>query len=333
MSNYNIAQAARALVINAKHRKPTMLLGAPGIGKSDIVNSVALELGWSLIDIRVSQKDAVDTRGLPVADLENGTTRWLVPSDLPNEQRDGAQGILFLDELTNAPMSVQAALYQLVLDRRLGDYVLPYGWIVFAAGNRTSDKSAAQRLSKALADRFTIINVDVDVDAWLSWAASKSLAPELRAFIAMRRQLLSTIDAGQEQFATPRSVARLSDYLTDSTLSLAELRMMITCNVGDDWAGEFMPFLSMFRTLPAIADIIRDPANAVVPSASEPSLLYAIACALADSATRANFPAIMVYANRMPVEYRELLVSDATSRVVELKETPAYINNAIARAS
>lgn len=330
MTEYTIQQAARALIINAKRNIPTMLLGQPGVGKSDVVREAARQCGaTALIDIRVSQLDSVDARGLPVADLVNGTTRWLTPSMLPDLTRDGAYPWLFLDEITNGQLSVQAAFYQLVLDRRLGDYVLPDTAFVCAAGNRTSDKSAAQRVSKALIDRFSVIPCKVDVDAWLAWARRNNIAPCLQAFIAFRRHLLSTIDSGTEQFATPRSVAACSPYC-DDTLTDAELRMMVATEIGDDVAGEFLQFLPMFRDLPTPHEIVANPDTSLVPV--EPSLCYAIACALADIATRGNIDAVMTYANRLEPEYRELLVSDAVTRDETLKETAAYVSNSIARS-
>ena len=113
---------------------PVHIWGAPGGGKSEIVRDLAAAQGCEFIDLRAVLLDPVDLRGLPC--IDGDTTRWLVPNFLPRE----GKGILFLDELTSAPQMVQAACYQLVLDRRLGDYVLPDGWDIMAAGNPPSER-------------------------------------------------------------------------------------------------------------------------------------------------------------------------------------------------
>lgn len=324
------------IVLNIRLRNPLMLLGAFGIGKSDMVRQAAMLLTMRMIDIRASQFDAVDFRGLPVPVMEHGTTRWLTPDFLPRE----GTGVLFLDELTNANISVQAALYQLVLDRRLGDYVLPDGWTIVAAGNRVSDRAAATRLSKALANRFVILNVVVDVARWLAWAAANGIHPAIRAFIQLRKNMLwADAIEGEESQPTPRSVARLSTYL-DPQLGLTDtqLRRNVIGNVGSDFAAQFMAFLPMFRTLPSVQAILANPDTAAMPS--EPSLAYAVVTALADAVDQSTFAAALTYAKRLAnrdgspmVEMASLMVSDAVARDASLKETRAYIDHAVAKSA
>lgn len=119
---------------------PLMPWGPPGIGKSCIVKQVAGELGIGLIDLRLILLNPIDLKGLPALDRENQKAVWYQPKFLPNQERDGQQGILFLDELPNAPTTVQSAALQLVLDRAIGNYRLPPGWKVIAAGNRAIDR-------------------------------------------------------------------------------------------------------------------------------------------------------------------------------------------------
>ena len=119
---------------NEGHHTPVMLWGAPGIGKSQIIRKIADDHGAKVIDIRLSQMEPSDLRGIP---FKNGDlVDWSIPSILPNEKRHGIQGVLFLDEITSAPPTVSAAAYQLILDRKLGEYEVPVGWVIFAAGNR-----------------------------------------------------------------------------------------------------------------------------------------------------------------------------------------------------
>lgn len=136
--------------------------GAPGIGKSSIVRQIAERRRMPLIDIRASLLDPTDLRGIPI--IQDGTAVWCPPSFLP--KKSDKPGILFLDEINAAPPLVQAALYQLILDRRVGEYELPEGWRIIAAGNRREDKAVTFRLSSALANRFIHLNLEVDPDDW-----------------------------------------------------------------------------------------------------------------------------------------------------------------------
>ncbi|MFN3785937.1 MAG: AAA family ATPase, partial [Thiothrix sp.] len=120
------------------HHTPVMLWGPPGVGKSQIIAQVGQRHNAPVIDIRLSQMEPSDLRGIPFRD--GGLVEWAIPSMLPDEKRHGEVGILFLDEITSAVPSVSAAAYQLILDRRLGDYRVPDGWAIFAAGNRQGDR-------------------------------------------------------------------------------------------------------------------------------------------------------------------------------------------------
>ena len=127
------------------------LWGPPGAGKSSIVREAAGKRQIPLVDIRAALLDPTDIRGIPA--VVGGTAIWCPPSFLPTA--DSKPGILFLDELSAAPPLVQASLYQLVLDRRVGEYQLPEGWRIIAAGNRAADRSVSYRMPAALANRFS----------------------------------------------------------------------------------------------------------------------------------------------------------------------------------
>src|SRR6056297_1721926 len=120
------------------HHTPVMLWGPPGVGKSQIVAEVAGRHDVPVIDVRLSQMEPSDLRGIPFRSGE--LVEWAVPAMLPDAGRHGPRGILFLDEITSAAPTVSAAAYQLILDRRLGAYEVPAGWAIFAAGNRQGDR-------------------------------------------------------------------------------------------------------------------------------------------------------------------------------------------------
>ena len=167
-------------------RWPAFIWGPPGIGKSSIVHAIAAERGLPVIDLRASLLDPTDLRGIPA--IEGGRAVWCPPAFLPREGEP--PGVLFLDEINAAPPLVQASLYQLVLDRRVGEYVLPEGWWIVAAGNRQQDRAVTFRMSSALANRFVHLDLEADVEDWRDWALTRRLQPLVVSFIGVRPQLL-----------------------------------------------------------------------------------------------------------------------------------------------
>lgn len=320
----NLETAARCLEFNLDNNKNTFLWGAPGVGKSSIVHQVAARRRTSrgrfgIIDFRALLRDPVDIRGLPT--VENGMTRWLPPSELPNADRDGDEGILFLDELNAAPPMMMAACLGLVWERKAGEYELPPGWRVVAAGNRQKDRASANKTSSALDNRFNHIDVDHDVPTFTKYAINKNLPPELIAFLRFRPDLLHKMNSDSRAFPTPRSW----EEAAKAVYAPEEIRLHnIAGDVGDAAAGEFEGFLRVFRSLPSIDSVIMDPDGAKVPGESEVSARYAIVSAVAAKATMSNFDNIMRYAKRMPREFATMLVVDATRRDSTLTHTQAF---------
>ena len=187
------------------HHIPVMLWGPPGVGKSQIVAQTALQHNAPVIDIRLSQMEPSDLRGIPFR--VNELVEWAVPAMLPDAKRHGANGILFLDEITSAPPSVSAAAYQLILDRRLGQYQVPEGWAIFAAGNRQGDRGVTYTMPAPLANRFSHYEVDVNLDDWVAWAWLRGIDARIIAFLRFRPDLLFEFDPAHNPvaFPSPRS--------------------------------------------------------------------------------------------------------------------------------
>lgn len=330
----NLIDASAALEIYMDADIPVFLWGPPGVGKSDTLHAVAKPRTWKVIDFRASTRDPVALMGLP--DVSGGTTQWRVPDEFPQVERDGPEGILFLDELNAAAPAMQAAAFGLVLDRRVGEYTLPPGWRVIGAGNRQSDRAAAQRMPSALANRFAHIFVEPDIGAWSGWASRVALHPAVAAFIQFRPALLHLMPGAQPSdrtlpaipadacaFPTPRawgSVAKIADAPDSIRQSL------VAGLVGDGPAAEFEGFIRTWRSLPPIAAILTDPHNAPVPPASEPAALYAVSMALSRRATKDNLAAILAYASRLPREFEIVIMVDAQHRDSSLCETNAFVS-------
>lgn len=187
------------------HHTPVMLWGPPGVGKSQMVAQIAARHAVPVIDIRLSQMEPSDLRGIPFRQGER--VEWAVPAMLPDVERHGPSGVLFLDEITSAPPVVSAAAYQLILDRRLGEYRVPSGWAIFAAGNRQGDRGVTYSMPAPLANRFSHFEVETHLDDWAAWAYASGIDERVIAFLRFRPELLFDFDPAHNPvaFPSPRS--------------------------------------------------------------------------------------------------------------------------------
>ena len=310
------SSVAHALGVLTKARQPVFIWGGPGVGKSAIVRQLAQSLKQTLQDIRALLLDPVDLRGLPFLGADN-RSKWATPDFLPQ----GGEGILFLDELNAAPAMVQASCYQLVLDRKLGEYTLPDGWAIVAAGNRDSDRGATTRMPTPLRNRFVHLDFEVDLQEWCEWAIGAGIRPEVIAFLRFRQELLSAFDRDANAFPSPRSwefVSRILDATPDCSLE----HELFVGAVGTGAATEFAAFLRTFRELPNIDAILLNPHKEPVPESA--AAQYAVASALAHCATDLNFDRVCNYLDRMPTEFSVLCVRDASLRQPAVKHTAAF---------
>lgn len=257
--------------------QPTFLTGAPGIGKSDCIREVARRLKCNLIDIRAVLFDPVDLRGIPT--VRDGKAHWCPPDFLPSAS-DG-EGILFLDELPQAAPLVQASLLQLTLDRRIGEYNLPDGWHIVAAGNRVEDRAGGHRIISPLLNRFLHLDVEADLSDWQEWAIRNNIAPEVRTFLGWRPKLLHDFDPSKQQraFPSPRSWAFLSRVLP--TCNTENMHAVAAGCVGDA-AAEFTGYLRTFRSLPDIDKLLANPTSATIPDQAD--VLWSLCGALSERA-------------------------------------------------
>jgi len=314
-------------------RQPVFVWGAPGIGKSDVMFQVAESRKLPLRDIRALLLDPVDLRGLPYLQVDEAApspanghgskqAKWASPDFLP---RDG-EGILFLDELNAAAPMVQASCYQLVLDRRLGDYRLPDGWAIVAAGNRQTDRAVTHQMPTPLKSRFTHLDFEVDLNDWCQWAIQNSIRPEVIAFLRFKPHLLSEFDRDKNAFPAPRTWSFVSRILHRQPKQTLE-HGLIAGTVGEGAAIEFLAFLKTFRELPNIDAILMSPDKEPVPA--DAGAQHAVAGALAYAATAGNFDRVYTYLHRLPPEFTVFAVRDAMLRTPDVKHTPAFTRFAV----
>jgi len=241
-------------------RRPVFVWGPPGVGKSDMVNQVAGEFPNStVVDLRMALMDPTDIKGVPYYSAGDNTMKWATPSELPSEQFSKEYDIvfLFLDELNSAPPAVQAAAYQLILNRKVGQYKLPDNVVLIAAGNRMGDKGVTYRMPSPLANRFMHLEIRVDFEDWEQWAISNQVHPHVVGFLKQFKGDLFSFDPTQHDraFATPRTWSFVSDMLDDDMPDSANTDMVAGL-VGEGMAIKFMSHRKHAADLPAPEDVL-----------------------------------------------------------------------------
>ena len=248
--------AKRAIRKAIQTRRPAFLWGPPGIGKSDIVKQIGVEANREVIDVRLALWEPTDIKGIPYYNAEQGKMVWAPPAELPLDPESTA--IIFLDELNSAPPGVQAAAYQLVLNRRVGTYVLPKGVDIIAAGNRDGDKGVTFRMPSPLANRFIHLEAKVDFDDYQEWATANRIHPDVVGYLSFAKQDLYDFDpkSASKAFATPRSWCFVSDLLDDDDTDNDTLHNLIAGAVGDGLSVKFMAHRKIAGKLPTPDEVL-----------------------------------------------------------------------------
>ena len=238
------SELAATLALLVEARQPTLVWGPPGTAKSMIARQVAADAGRQYVDVRALLLDPVDLRGIPWRDGAD-RTRWAPPAFLPPTD-DPGRWLINLEELPSAVQMVQAALYQLVLDRKVGEYELPEGASLIACGNRESDRGVVHRMPTPLASRFVHLEIRVDAQDWLAWGAANGIAPEVLFYIQMRPDMLHLFypQSREKAFCCPRTWEMASNIVNRRAgLDPSVERALFRGTVGEAAAVEFSALL------------------------------------------------------------------------------------------
>lgn len=263
MSTINIEEFQKIVEFNIDNdiKRAILGLGPSGIGKSAIIKEITEKKKMALIDLRLLLYTETDLKGIPFPNKEENRTCWLPNDILPNESRDGKRGILLIEELTSAPKRVQAAAYQLIQDRRLGEYILPDKWYIVALGNREDDNGVFVQMPSPLANRFEIHTIGYDLDIWKkNFAYAKGVNSLVISYLNFKPSALHNFipDSNTMIFASPRTWHAVSDILNANSLEMDSdiLRYKIEGNVGEIECNSFLQFCKLKDELVSADDII-----------------------------------------------------------------------------
>lgn len=297
-----------------------MLWGPPGVGKSQAIRQIATEIEKytgkkvHVTDVRLLLFNPIDLRGIPTANADKTLAVWLKPQIFQMDPDDEVVNILFLDEISAAPQSVQAAAYQITLDRVIGEHKLPENCIVIAAGNRTTDKSVAFKMPRALANRLLHIEIEGSFESWKKWAIQKGIHPKVIGFLNFKQDCFmkneTTID--NLAFPTPRSWEMVSNLLNHIEDSVEQMYLLIAGLVGTEVALDFRAWESVYRKLPDVEEIF---AGKMPPIPKEPDVLYALITSMVSYASlhKEDMNKIgnsIYYASKMPPDFATVLMKD-----------------------
>lgn len=316
-----------------------MLWGAPGVGKSQGVQQIARNIQKDtgkmvyVTDVRLLLFNPIDLRGIPVADQNKEFAIWLKPKIFEMKKED-CINILFLDEISAAPQSVQAAAYQITLDRKVGEHLLPDNCIVIAAGNRITDKSVAVKMPRALSNRMLHVEVSSNPKIWLRWATENNISSKVVGFLQENGSKLCINDSNNDDlaFPTPRTWEMVSNVLKIFNDDHIKAYPLIAGLIGKGLALEFKSWCSVYAELPKMEDIFNGTAMIVPKKTDE---LYALITSITEEAKQHKDDTIKIgnsirYAMKLPADYAELLMQNYSLLGQDfndfLKEVPEYRN-------
>lgn len=307
-----------------KNRMPLLIKGAPGIGKTDIVEKGCQETETDLIVSHPVVNDPTDYKGLP-ANNGDGTATFLPYGDLV-QLRDAAKPtVFFLDDLGQAPASVQAAAMQLILARKINGHKVSDFVTFIAATNRKEDKAGVSGLLEPVKSRFaSIVELEVNPDSWIAWAMDEQMPIELISFVRFRPQLIEKFEATKDitNSPSPRTIANVGKWQKLGLPKENEFEVFKGA-AGEAFASEYCGFLKIFRNLPNIDRIILNPKTEVITD--DPATLYALAGALSHRINESNCEAVITYIERLPAEIGVVTLKSTLTTKRELSHTKAVI--------
>jgi hypothetical protein len=322
MKASHISKVVNQLIVQ---KLPVFIWGAPGIGKSSIVKAIAKENDLSFLDVRLSLLDPTDLKGIPFFNAKTNEGVWAKPSFLPSDPH--SKGILFLDEINAAPPAVQASAYQLILDRKIGEYELPQGWSIIAAGNRESDRGVVYKMPPPLANRFVHFEMEVDFEDWKQWAYQNRTDSSIIAYLSYDKTMLFTFDAlsKEKSFATPRSW----DYVNTILKTEIDDELMldsISGAVGREAAVGYLSFKQVMKELPDFDAILNGSITQI--ESQDSKLIIALASGLVNAISQNPsddaIEHLLRFSLTLPSEFSIMLIKDIQTQNIDIESANAW---------
>ena len=303
------------------------LVGGPGLGKTSIVKEIADDMGIECVIVSLAQYDPGELGGWPVPSGDGDTMKRMRPDWMPKS----GKGAIFFDELPQAPIGCQNIAAQVVNERRIGPHHLPEGWVVVAAGNRTSDRAGTNTMPTHLRDRLMFVPVEADLEDTIAHFASIGVDHRVRSFLRFRPEFLHKFDRDVDACPSPRSWERAS-VIINLGMSPSATMHGLTGQVGEPAAVDFMGYLKISQQCPDPDEVIAKPNDAPIPH--DAAIRYALCAALSNRMNDKTAANITAYLNRLPNrELSVFTVKDAWSRDPSLKKVKAVRDWAMTQGS
>ncbi|MDF2191380.1 ATP-binding protein [Paraflavitalea sp. CAU 1676] len=312
------------LVFAIHNNFPVLITGAPGIGKSDIVEQAANSVNHHLILSHPVVSDPTDYKGLPFP-TDSGIAEFLPYGDLHALLIAEKPTAFFLDDLGQATPAVQAACMQLLLARQINGHKISEHVKFIAATNRRQDKAGVSGMLEPVKSRFkSIVELKVNVDDWVQWALRNNMPPELIAFVKFRPHHLEAFVASKDftNSPSPRTIAAIG-VQQNANLDKELEAEVFTGAAGEAFAAEYISFLKHFRELPSVEDVISNPKTTTIPNS--PSAQFAIATALSRKISDVTITPIIDYIGRLAPEISIACLVEASQRNKAISNNTAFI--------
>lgn len=320
---YNVEQAARGA--DESVFTVPFFRGSPGCGKTALIKQVASELRIIYKQAIIAQFDAGELAGLPFVNPEGTEMIRLRPAYLPPAPRisgDDDIGIFNLDELPQAFLANQNIASQLVNEWRVGEHQIPMTWSICCTGNRAEDKAGTTSMPSHLKDRLMFIDISVDPDEWLGYAAERRVDPRIRGYIRQNPNRLNDFKVGQDSNETPRSWEKTSAIMSFD-LSKSVRRESVIAQIGEGGGTTFEAWLRVEDKMPRWQDVVAHPNDVPVFDQKQADVLYMLLATLADRADEKNMGALLTYVGRLPKqEFAVYFMTDVLKQKPILAETP-----------
>jgi hypothetical protein len=298
-----------------KINTPVMMHGNPSTTKSKSVEQMCQKFDLVFMDIRLSQREFVDLRGVPT--VVDKHTEFNPPAELPQEGCPPT--VLFLDEINQADQSTQAASYQLLNDRQLGEYILPDNVWICAAGNYITDRALVNKMGSALNNRVMHLYVMIDAEEWSHWALNNNIHTSVIAFIRFSSQYLAEMQSTHDDvqarlknadaFASSRTWEFVSLLMHETKANVRKVWPLVAGCVGLPAATQFKAYIEYYADLPDLDEVIKHPTTTRIPDSRQ--ALLAVSIGLSARINEDTFGSILEYMKRAPLEYTTAMVNDA----------------------